>query len=163
MRKFLAAASVISLIVGGTAWGATKRVGGLSTEKQAALYQVGKIEKTWHRATTKKSLDLMMSIWAPNATMTIGGATYTGKKAVREVFAKSGPFQPENHWVSDTPAYKMRANVSGNKATFHFECHYVDVDTGKLALAAGTDLDLRKVGGSWLITNFAASSATLSP
>lgn len=160
MKKLFAAACASGLAVAGGAYGAG---GGMSIEKQAALYQVGKIEKTWHRATSKKDLDLMMSIWAPSSTMTIGGATYTGKKAIREVFSKSGPFQPGNHWVSDTPAYKIRANVNGNKATFHFECHYIDVDTGKLALAAGTDLDLRRVGGNWLITNFTASSVTLSP
>jgi len=163
MRNFVAAACGIALVVAGTAYGAREGIKGLSIEKQADLYQIGKIEKTWHRSTSRKDLDLMMSIWAPNSTMTIGGATYTGKKAIRDVFAKSGPFQPNNHWVSDTPAYKIRANVSGNKATFHFECHYIDVDTGKLALAAGTDLDLRRIGGTWLITNFTASSATLSP
>jgi SnoaL-like domain len=163
MRKLFAAACVTAMVVAGAAYGAQERGNGLSIEKQADLYQIGKIEKTWHRATSKKDLDLMMSIWAPNSTMTIGGATYTGKKAIRDVFTKSGPFQPQNHWVSDTPAYKIRANVNANRATFHFECHYIDVDTGKLALAAGTDLDLRRIGGSWMVTNFTASSATLSP
>jgi hypothetical protein len=163
MKKYFAAACACALVVAGAAYGAGKRGNDLSIQKQADLYQVGKIEKIWHRSTSRKDLDLMMSIWAPNGTMTIGGKTYTGKSAIRDVFAKSGPFQAGNHWVSDTPAYKIRANVSGNKATFHFECHYIDVDTGKLALAAGTDLDLRRIGGSWLITNFAASSATLSP
>ena len=162
MKKFLAAACETAMVVAGAAYGARDRGSDLSVQKQVDLYQISKIEKTWHRSTSKKDLDMMMSIWAPNATMTIGGATYTGKKAVREVFTKSGPFQPQNNWVSDTPAYKIRANVNGDKATFHFECHYVDVDTGKLALAAGTDLDLRRIGGSWLITNYTASSATLS-
>jgi hypothetical protein len=162
MKKVFVIAVLAGLMLAVGAY-AAPRITSLSLEKQADLYQISKIEKTWHRATSRKDLDLMMSIWAPNGTMTIGGATYTGKKAIRDVFAKSGPFQPDNHWVSDTPAYKIRANVSGNKATFHFECHYIDVDTGKLALAAGTDLDLRKIGGSWLITNFTASSVTLSP
>jgi hypothetical protein len=154
-------ACTTALVVAGGAY-AAGRSGGPSVEKQADLYQVYNIERIWHRSTSKKDLNLMMSIWSANGTMTIGGKTYSGKKAIRDVFSKSGPFQPNNNWVSDTPAYKIRANVSGNRATFHFECHYIDVDTGKIALTAGTDLELRRSGGSWLITNFAAGSATLS-
>ena len=28
--------------------------------------------------------------------------------------SKAGPFQPQNHWISETPAYKIRTTVSGN-------------------------------------------------
>ena len=112
------------------AYGARKRISGPSTDKQAALYQIERIEKTWHKAASLKNLDLMMSIWAPNATSTVGGSTVTGKAAIRAVFAKAGPFQPQNHWISDTPAYKIRATVNGNRGTLYFECHYIDVDTG---------------------------------
>jgi hypothetical protein len=105
----------------------------------------------------------MMSIWAPNATMTLGGGTYTGKAAIRDVFSKAGPFQPQNHWVSDTAAYKIRATVNGNRGTLYFECHYIDVDTGKVAAAVGADQQVQKIKGKWLITNLAASSVTLTP
>ena len=81
------------------------------------MRQIENIERTWHKAASKKNLDLMMSIWAPNATMTIGGKTYTGKPAIRALLAKAGPFQPQNHWISDTAAYKIRVTVNGSKGT----------------------------------------------
>jgi hypothetical protein len=104
-----------------------------------------------------------MSLWAPNATATVAGKTVTGKAAIRRLFAKSGPFQPQNHWVSDTPAYKIRATVNGNKGTLYFECHYIDVDTGKVAAVVGAHQEVQKINGKWLITNLAASTVTLKP
>jgi hypothetical protein len=105
----------------------------------------------------------MMTLWAPKATFTIAGKTYRGRPAIRQVFAKAGPFQPQNHWESDTPAYKVRITVNGNRGTLYFECHYVDVDTSKVAVTVGADQDVRKINGKWLITKAVASSATLKP
>jgi len=161
MKKFFAAACAVAMVVAGAAYGAAERSGDLSVEKQAALYQIGKIEKTWHRAASTKNVDLMMSLWAPNATMTIGGTTFTGKAAVREVFAKAAPFQPENNWISDTAAYRIRASVNGNKGTLYFECHFIDVGTGKVMSVTGNDSEVRKIKAKWLITDLRASSAAL--
>src|SRR5947209_5866497 len=96
-------------------------------------------------------------------TATFPGKTVTGKADIRALFAKAGPFQPQNHWISDTPAYKIRTTVNGNKGTLYFECHYIDVDTSKVALAVGADQQVQKLKGKWLITNLAASSVTLTP
>ena len=94
----------------------------------------------------------------------IGTETLTGAKQIRDFFAnKAAPFQPENEWVSETPAYKIRVTVNGNKGTLYFECHYVDVDTGKVAATVGADQDVRKINGRWLITKLISSSATLKP
>ena len=132
-------------------------------QRQADLYAIDQIEKTWHKAASRKNLNLMMSLWAPKATATIGGKTYTGKTAIRGLFAKSGPFQPQNHWESDTPAYKLRTTVNGSKGTLYFECHYIEVDTGKVAAAVGADQEVRKINGKWLITNLTAATVTLKP
>jgi hypothetical protein len=163
MRKILVAVCVSSLVFTTAGYAAKHATGGPTLANQADLYQIENIEKTWHKAASKKNLDLMMSIWAPGATMTIGGKTYTGKQAIRAVLAKAGPFQPENHWISDTPAYKIRATANGNKGTLYFECHYVDVDTQKVATVVGADQEVRKILGRWLITDLTASSVTLSP
>ena len=148
------------LIAGYGAWGKSS---GTSDQKLANLYKIDQIEKTWHKAASRKNLNLMMSLWAPKATATIGGKTYSGKRAIRGVFAKSGPFQPQNHWESDTPAYKIRTTVNGNKGTLYFECHYIDVDTGKVATAVGADQEVRKIDGKWLIVNLTAATVTLKP
>jgi hypothetical protein len=132
-------------------------------EQQSDLYEIDQIERTWHKAASTHNLDLMMSIWAPGATFTFGGNTYTGKAEIRKLFSKAGPFQPQNHWVSDTPAYKIRTTVSGDKGTLYFECHYIDVKTGKVAAVVGADQDVQRIDGKWLITNAAGASPTLGP
>ena len=74
-------------------------------QRQADLRAIEQIERSWHEATSNQDIDLMMSLWAPNATFTVGpGQTLTGKEEIREFFLESKVFKPGNHWVSDTPA-----------------------------------------------------------
>ena len=102
-------------------------------QHQADLYGIEQIEVNWHKASSTKDLDLMMSQWADNATFTIGTQTYTGKDQIRNFFVSTAaPFKAGNTWVSDTPAYKIVATVDGDKGTLYFECHYVDPKTGKV-------------------------------
>jgi hypothetical protein len=163
VRIAVAVASVTALAIAGTAYSSWSSGSGLSVQKRADLYSIDGIEKTWHKAASTKNVDLMMKIWAPHSSFTLGGKTTTGKAAIRKIFEKAGPFQPQNHWVSDTPAYKIRATVNGNKGTLYFECHYIDVATEKVVAVAGADQDVRKIHGKWLITNLTVSSPTLSP
>jgi hypothetical protein len=163
VKKVLAIAVLAGLVLAVSAYGARRSNSDSTVEKQAALYQIDAIEKTWHKAASLKNLNLFMSNWAPNATATLAGKTVTGKAAIRALFAKAGPFQSQNHWVSDTPAYKIRTTVNGNKGTLYFECHYIDVDTGKVAAVVGADQQVQKLNGKWLITNLAASTVTLKP
>jgi ketosteroid isomerase-like protein len=133
-------------------------------QKQADLLAIDDIEKTWHKASSRHDVDLMMSLWAPDATFNIGTETLTGKAQIRNFFVtKAAPFQPANHWVSDTPAYKIRTTVNGDKGTLYFECHYVDVKTQKVVAVVGADQNVEKIDGKWLITNSAAATPKLSP
>jgi hypothetical protein len=165
VRTLLTGAAIGAVVVSLAACGGSEKsaAGDPQVQKEAALYQIDQIEKTWHRAASTHDIDLMMTIWAPNSSFTIGGATATGKAAIRKVLAAAGPFQPQNHWVSDTPAYKIRTTVNGDKGTLYFECHYVDLKTGKLTKVVGADQDVQKIDGEWLITNSVASSPTLEP
>ena len=162
-RLVVGAACVVALAALGGCGGSGGGKGSTELQKEADLYQIDQIERTWHKAASTHDIDLMMSIWAPNATFTIGGKTAVGKAAVRKVLSAAGPFQPQNQWVSDTPAYKIRTTVNGNKGTLYFECHYVDVRTGKLEPLVGADQDVEKINGKWLITNSVAASVTLKP
>ena len=163
MKKLLTSVTLIGLGVLITGYGAWGKDSGASDKKLADMYRIDQIEKTWHKAASRKNVDLMMSLWAPKATFTIAGQTYKGKAAIRQVFAKAGPFQPQNHWESDTPAYKIRITVNGERGTLYFECHYIDVDTGKVVLAVGGDNDVRKINGKWLFTKLIPSSVILKP
>jgi ketosteroid isomerase-like protein len=164
MKKLLMAAALIGLgvmIAGNGAWGRSSGVNLKKIQREASLYEIDKIERTWHKAASTKNLKLMMSTWAPNATFTIAGQTYRGKAAIRGVFVKAGPFQPQNHWESDTATYKIRTTVNGNKGTLYFECHYVDVNTQKVVAAVGADQQVQKINGRWLITKSTSASVTL--
>lgn len=134
-----------------------------ATQRQADLYAIDQIEKTWHRATSTQNVELMMSLWAPNATFTVGpGQTLVGKKQIRRFWAGAPVFQPENHWVSDTPAYKIRITVNGDRGTLYFECHYVDPNTRRLVAVTGADQQVARIGGRWLITNNVGGTPTLA-
>jgi len=135
-----------------------------AAQRQADIYAIDQIEVTWHRAASTHDVDKMMSLWAPNATFNIGTQTLTGTRQLRDFFAnKAAPFQPQNHWVSETPAYKIRITVNGNKGTLYFECHYVDVKTRKVVAVVGADQNVQKINGTWLITNGAAATPSLTP
>jgi hypothetical protein len=130
----------------------------------ADKYSIEQIEASWHKASSTKNLGLMMSLWAPNATFQIGTETLSGSAQIRDFFkTKAGPFQPQNHWVSDTSAYKIRITVNGNKGTLYFECHYIDYKTGKVVSVVAADQNVQKINGRWLITSAAGATPTLGP
>jgi ketosteroid isomerase-like protein len=130
---------------------------------QSDYWQIDQIEKDFHGAMTTKDIDRMMSLFAPNATMTVGpGATATGLDEIRAFWlTKAAPFAAENHWVSDHPAYKLEITVNGDRGTLHFECHYIDVDTEKVASATTADFDVARIDGKWLITNMVGGTTIL--
>jgi len=160
-------AALAALIVPFTASGGTAtKLSPLTakTQDEADLYEIDQVEVKFHRATSKHDLNLMMSLWAPGAVFNINEETLTGKAEIKHWFAtKSKAFMPGNHWESDTPSYKIKTNLYGDKATLYFECHYIDPKTKKVASLAGVTHTLQKVNGTWLITNSAGSTATLSP
>jgi hypothetical protein len=154
-------AAVVLAACGGSSKQSTS---GAATKKEADEYAIDQIEKVWHQAASTHDVNEMMSIWAPNATFNIGTETLSGAKQIRNFFAtKAAPFQPQNHWVSDTPAYKIRITVNGDKGTLYFECHYIDVKTKKVAVVVGADQNVQKINGKWLITNAAAATPSLTP
>jgi ketosteroid isomerase-like protein len=126
------------------------------------MYDIDQIEVSWHKATSTKNLNLMMSLWADNATFTIGGQTYSGKDQIRNFFAtKAAPFQPGNTWVSDTPAYKIQVTVNGDKGTLYFECHYLEAATKKAVNVVAANQDVQRINGKWLITTSTNATAAL--
>ena len=104
----------------------------------------------------------MMTVWAPDATFTVGGEPSWARQQIREVLrGAAGRSSPENDWVSDTPAYKIRITANGDKGTLYFECHSIDTATGKLVNIVAADQDVQRIDGKWLITTSAAAPATL--
>jgi ketosteroid isomerase-like protein len=155
----MVAALAVALVACGSG---TDEASQLALKDKSDRYQIEQIEVTWHRASSTKDVDLMMTLWAPNATATLGGQTYTGKDQIRNFFVtKAGPFQPQNHWVSETPAYKIRITVDGDKGTLYFECHYVDAATKKVVAVVSADQDVARINGTWLITKLVSATPEL--
>jgi hypothetical protein len=167
VRTLLAVGLVAALVVPISAFGGTSTKASAksaSLERQANLYEIDQIEVKFHRATSTHNLNLMMSLWAPGSVFNIDQQTLTGKAQIRHWFAtENKAFMSANHWESDTPTYKEKIHLFGDKATFYFECHYIDPATAKVVALAGVTHTVQKINGKWLITNSAGSTATLSP
>jgi ketosteroid isomerase-like protein len=162
MRAFVGI--VAAVVLGAAACSQAPAAPAVSPEVQrdADLYQIEQIEVNWHKAASTHDVDLMMTLWADDATFTIGGQTYTGTDQIRTFFeTKAAPFKPENHWVSDTPAYKIQTTVSGDKGTLYFECHYVDPATKAVVNVVGANQDVARINGKWVITSSIGASPTL--
>jgi len=163
MRTSLIAVMSAALIVALTGCGGSgsPSASEQKLQKEASLYEIDQIEKTWHRAASTHNIDLMMTLWAPDATFNIATKTLRGKAQIRDFFKTAGPFVPSHHWVSDTPAYKIRITASGDKGTLYFECHYIDVKTSQVVSVAGADQTVQKINGKWLITTSSGATPTL--
>ena len=157
------AVAVAALAAGCGGSGTASRVDA-TMQRDANLWQIEQIEARFHRATSYHDLNLMMSLWAPGAVFNIDQETLTGKAQIRQWFAtQSKAFKPGDVWESDTPSYKIRINLNGDKATMYFECHYIDAKTSKVVAIAGVTHTLQKINGQWLIINSAGSTARLGP
>jgi hypothetical protein len=164
MRTLLIAGAVGLIVVSLAACGgsSTSSASKQAMQRLADLNAIDQIEKNFHRATSKHDIELMMSLWSPTATLT-SNKTVKGKEQIRRFWLEAPVFQPENHWVSDTPAYKIRITVNGDKGTLYFECHYVDSETGEMQAITGADQQVARINGRWLITDMVGASATLTP
>ncbi len=165
MRKLLIGGALGALVVALSACGGSNgsSASDQALQRQADIYAIGQIERDFHESMAKKDIDLMMSLWTTNATFTFGpGQTATGTEEIRTTWLKSPAFKPAIHWLSDHPAYKLRVTVNGDRGTLHFECHFIDVDTGKVAAVTAGDLDVARIGGRWLITKMVGGTAELA-
>jgi hypothetical protein len=168
VRRMLVIGCVLTLGVSvasltGCGGSGTPSAAELQMQKEASLYEIEGIEKTFHKAATTHNVKLMMTLFAPGAVFNIGTETYTGLAQITNFFAtKNKAFMPQNHWQADTPSYLIRATVNGDKGTLYFECDYIDVKTGKLAAAVGVDHQVQRIDGRWLIIDSSAAPTSLS-
>ncbi|HEY5659651.1 MAG TPA: nuclear transport factor 2 family protein [Gaiellaceae bacterium] len=164
MRTLLVGAVLGALVVVLSGCGASSAASSeaAAAQRRADLYEISTIERSFHEAISKKNVDEMVRLFAPHATGTFGpGKTATGREQIRQVWLNSKAWKPATHWLSDHPAYKLKATVDGDRGTLHFECHFVDVKTGKVAAVTAGNLDVARIDGRWLITNFVGSTSEL--
>jgi len=164
MRKLLlgGALGVLLVILSACGGSSGSSASDQELQQQADYYAISQIERDFHEAISKKDMDQLVALFSTNATGTFGpGVTVTGRDQIRQVWSGSVGFKPETHWLSDHPAYKLKVTVDGDRGTLHFECHFIDVDTGKVGAVTAGNLDVAKIDGKWLITNFVGSTSEL--
>jgi ketosteroid isomerase-like protein len=164
MRTLLIGGALGALVIVLSGCGAASATSGeaAAAQRRVDLYEISKIERSFHEAISKKNISEMASLFAPHATGTFApGKTVTGRAQIRRVWLKSKAFKPTTHWLSDHPAYKLKVTVDGDRGTLHFECHFIDVRTSKVAAVTAGNLDVARIGGRWLITNFVGSTSEL--
>ena len=163
VRRGLAGAA---LGAGALALPGLARADGAESVQVAEIYQ---LQAAFHRAKTTQDLDLMMSLWAPDATLTMSatGARFVGADAIRGFWQGSGSFL--NHRFSLVPSYKTTIEVHGNQAYLYFECH----DIGNFPSAGFGDPTVKTIindsflagtlhdlGGSWVFQDMTAGSSS---
>ena len=133
-----------------------------AAQKAADAAAISRIEAILHQAQGAKDIDAFMAPFADNAVFTLGAKTITGKEEIRKFALTTPVFQPENRWVVQTPAYKIRTSTDRNRGTLYFECHYIDVDNKVVRASISVDVKASKVKGQWALTNVVAAPAVLS-
>ena len=151
MKYVLSISAVLALCLTGVAIAGTE-------ESADDFMQIHLIEIIFHQAATTKDVNLMMSLFADNATIASGGKTYSGKDQIRAYWQAAGPFQPQNQWIAYTPAFRIKYSVEGDSAHLYFECLYVDKAANKIAVHTNSDDILTRVNGKWLIKDMKAAT-----
>jgi hypothetical protein len=163
-RRDFCRTMAVAVSVGGVAAShlvpAMAQVSGQATADVAQIYQ---LQAAFHQAKTAQDIALMMSLWAPKATLKIQGdpkSPYVGTEQLRAFWLHSGSFK--NRRFSLVPAYKTRIEVRANEASLYFECHDVaDYDQPTRNIINDTFLagTLRNVNEKWVFYDMSAGPA----
>jgi hypothetical protein len=125
--------------------------------------KIYKLQAAFHLAKSIQDIDLMMSLWDSNASLTIPGnpnSPFVGSDSIKAFLLTTGSFTHQR--LSLVPSFKIQIDIHGDEAFFYEECHDVqDFDLSSRFIAADTYLagTLRKVEGKWLFWNMFGGSA----
>ena len=79
-------------------------------QQDADNYAISQIERDFHESISKKDIDEMVGLFAPNATGTFGpGKTVTGKDEIRKVRSGSKAFEPATTGCPTIPHTSSRS------------------------------------------------------
>ena len=135
----------------------------VSGPDSAQLGEIYQLQAAFHLAKSLQDIDLLMSLWTPDASLTIPGnpnSPFVGLDSIRAFLLTTGSFT--HHRFSLVPSFKIQIDVHGEEAFCYEECHDVqDFDLPSRFIAADTYLagTLKKVGGRWLFWNMFGGSA----
>jgi hypothetical protein len=151
---------VVGLVVPRLSFAAAQLIG-----TSCAVGDIYQLQAAFHRAKTTQDLELMMSLWADEATLSNQGdpnSPYVGSERLRVFWQSSGSFK--NRRMSLVPSFKTQIDVRGDDdAWLYFECHDIgDYDLPSRAIAGDTFLagTVRNVQGNWVFWDMTAGSSS---
>jgi hypothetical protein len=165
VRKGIAASSLGAALLAAPRLAlAQGQVGGVSGA-QGQVGEIYQLQAAFHRAKSTADPDLMMSLWADDAVLTVQGdpnSPYSGTAELRPFWQGSGSFTHRR--FSLVPSFKIQINVghNGDHAWLYFECHDVgDYDLPTRTLAADLFLAgiVRRTNGNWLFSEMTAGKS----
>jgi hypothetical protein len=136
-----------------------------SLRVRAAEGEIYELQAAFHRAKSTQDIDLMMSLWAEDASLTIIGdpnSPYIGFDKLKSFLLSTGSFTHRR--FSLVPSFKIQIDVHGDEAFLYFECHDIgDFDLPSRFIAGDTFVGatVRRVEGKWVFWN--ATSGKASP
>lgn len=124
--------------------------------------EIYRLLATFHRAASTQALDLMMSVWADGATLSVRDEMYVGKDQIRDWLThEAGPFKAQNYWMALTPLQMIRIDLRGDEALLYFESHFVDAVTTAMKSQMASHAVLVRSDGKWRIKDLKAVPASL--
>lgn len=135
-----------------------------SGRKEADEGQIYELQAAFHLAKSTQDINLLMSLWADEASLTIPGnpgSPFVGLDQIRAFLLTTGSFTHLR--FSLVPSFKIQIDVHGDEAFFYEECHDVaDFDLATRSIVSSTFLagTLRRVRGKWLFWKMTGGSAS---
>jgi hypothetical protein len=144
-------------------------VGAQPQTQASAVGEIYQLQSAFHRAKTTQDLDLMMSLWAPDATINNQGdpnSPYVGSESLKAFWLNSGSWKSPR--FSLVPSFKIQIDFKADdEAWLYFECHDIgDYDQPSRSFLADLFLagTIKNIDGKWLFWNMTSGSgAVLSP
>ncbi len=138
-----------------------------SNRESVQVAEIYQLQAGFHRAKSHQDIDLMMSLWADDATFNNAGTLLTGAAEIRAFFLSSGSWLHPR--MSFVPSYKDVIDVDGNTAFLYFECHDVALTDESPTKPAGSLVThlffagtVRQVRGDWVFQKITGGPIPLS-
>ncbi len=140
---------------------AGSQVSGPESAQVGLIYE---LQAAFHRAKSTQDIDLMMSLWADDAVLTVVGnanSPFSGADQLRTFWSGSGSFTHRR--FSLVPSFKTQIRVDGDQAWLYFECHDVgDYDLATRSIVNDTFLagTVQKNGAIWQFKSMTAGPSS---
>lgn len=127
----------------------------MSGPESAQVGLIYELQAAFHRAKSTQDIDLMMSLWAVDGTLSVQSnpnSPFMGSDALHAFWLTSGSFTHRR--FSLVPCFKTQIRVDGETGWLYFECHDIGNHDTSTRFIAGD----RSWPGRWRSMRISGSS-----